>query len=196
VRAIGPMTDPSDASAWPSYPIGPRESVFALGVVSVNYASLEFVLGAVFANVTGLTMNAATSLLPNISNHIRLQVMRDALSVIAWPTTVKGGITHFTNGFEILAENRNLLMHSNLVAGVNDRIALYKSNRRGETILTVIDPEELRRVADDMMAYRGYGSILANLIASPSTLRPAILPPKPPLPRKLNYSSQPQRSNR
>jgi hypothetical protein len=68
------MTDPFDPSAWPSYPIGPRDSVFALGVASVNYAGLEFALGGIFATVTGLTMNAASVLLPNITNHLRLQV--------------------------------------------------------------------------------------------------------------------------
>jgi hypothetical protein len=41
------MADPSDPSAWPSYQIGPRDSVFALGVASVNYAGLEFVVGYV-----------------------------------------------------------------------------------------------------------------------------------------------------
>jgi hypothetical protein len=121
--------------------------------------------------------------------------MREALSVIVWPTPIKEGITHFIDGFEILAENRNLLMHSNLIAGVEDLIALYKSNRRGETILTVIDPAELRQVADDMMAYRLYGLALGNAVALPSAHRAATLPPpKPPLPRKLEYSSQPQLS--
>jgi hypothetical protein len=86
-------------------------------------------------------------------------------------------------------------MHSNLIAGVEDRIALYKSNRRAEAILTIIDPAELRQVADDMMAYRLYGLALGNAVALPSANRAATLPPpKPPLPRKLEYSSQPQLS--
>jgi hypothetical protein len=107
---------------------------------------------------------------------------------------VKEGIGHFIDGFNILAENRNLLVHSNLVAGVEDQIALYKSNR-GKTILTQIDQAELRRVADDTMTYRLYGLALANVIALPSRqIATAILPAKPPLPYKLEYSSHPIKS--
>jgi len=51
------MSDPSEPSAWPPYEIGPHQSVFALGVASVNYARLEFALGGVFG---GLPPDAPT----------------------------------------------------------------------------------------------------------------------------------------
>ena len=57
------MADLAEPSVWLSYEIGPRESVFALGVVSVNYARLEWALGGVFANVVELTSEIAWSLL-------------------------------------------------------------------------------------------------------------------------------------
>ena len=32
---------------WPSYDVGPKECMFALGVVGVKYAKLEFALSAI-----------------------------------------------------------------------------------------------------------------------------------------------------
>lgn len=195
------MADPFDPSAWPSYPIGPRDSVFALGVVSVNYTSLEFALGSVFANVIGLTDDFTRALLPKIGNEDRITLLRQALCGRDWPADLKEHITHFVDGFKILAENRNQLMHSDVTAVTEERIALYKSNRRdGKTILTLINLADLRQVADDMMAYYDYSLIISNVITLLSYpggwLSPDPLLIKPPLPRKLDYSSQPYAGRR
>jgi len=121
------MAGPLEAPAWPSYEIGPHDSVFALGVASVNYVKLEFALGGVFANVIGLTSELTWALLPKIGNETRVALLEQALCGHGWPHDRKELISHFIEAFKILAENRNLLMHSNLTAGINDQIALYKS---------------------------------------------------------------------
>ena len=191
------MADLVDPSAWPSYEIGPRDSVFALGVVSVNYADLEFALAGVFAYVLGLsTSNFKWTLLSNINNYVRVKLMRQALIEIDWPDDLKEMVAHFINGFETLVANRNLLMHSNLVAGVEDQITLYKADRAGKTQLTEIGPAELRQVADDMKAYRNFGMLLivsielklANALPGKKVVYGTLT--KPPLPRKLDYSAQ------
>jgi hypothetical protein len=186
----------AEPPAWPSYRIGPHDSVFALGVVSVNYASLEFALSGVFANVIGLTDDFSRALLPKIGNEDRITLLRQALCGRDWPADLKDHITHFIDGFKILAENRNQLMHSNMAAVTEERIALYKSNRRdGKTILTQINLADLRQVADEMMAYYDYGSMISNvitLLSYPGGWHPPDpLLAKLPLPRKLEYSSLP-----
>ena len=99
----------AEPPAWPSYRIGPHDSVFALGVVSVNYASLEFALTGVFANVIGLTDDFTRALLPKIGNEDRIALLRQALCGRDWPADLKEHITQFIDGFKILAENRNQL---------------------------------------------------------------------------------------
>jgi hypothetical protein len=32
---------------WPAYQVGPRDSIFAIGVVSIKYSQLEFALGVI-----------------------------------------------------------------------------------------------------------------------------------------------------
>lgn len=131
--------------AWPSYRIGPHDSVFALGVASVNYASLEFALGSVFASVIGLTSDFTRALFPKIGNQARIALLKQALCERDWPAEIKESITHFIDGFQILADNRNQLMHSNIIAGVEEHITLYKSNREGKTILTQTSLADLRQ---------------------------------------------------
>jgi hypothetical protein len=197
------MADPLDASKWPSYPIEPRESVFALGVVSVNYAGLEFALGSVFTNVLDLASNITWALLQKIGNEARIALLEQALCERDWPAELKECVIHFIKGFKILAENRNQLIHSNIFAGVEEQITLYKSNRAGKTILIQISPADLRQVADNMMVYRDYGLAVANaivLLGNPGlSLDPnkvttldtynAAGYAKPPLPVKLKYTS-------
>src|SRR6266478_4046188 len=139
------MSDPSEPSAWPPYEIGPHQSVFALGVASVNYARLEFALGGVFANVIGLTNELTWALLPKIRNEARVALLEQALCGRDWSHDRKERISHFIEAFKILAENRNLLMHSNLTAGIKNQIALYKYNRSGKTILAEVTLEELHQ---------------------------------------------------
>ena len=139
--------------------------------------------------------------MPKIGNEDRITLLRQALCGRDWPADLKEHITHFVDGFKILAENRNQLMHSDVTAVTEERIALYKSNRRdGKTILTPINLADLRQVADDMMAYYDYSLIISNVITLLSYpggwLSPDPLLIKPPLPRKLDYSSQPYAGRR
>lgn len=196
------MADPLDPPAWPSYQVGPHDSVFALGVASVNYARLEFALGGVFATVIGLAYELTWALLPKIGNETRVALLEQALCGRDWPHDRKERISHFIDAFKILAENRNLLRHSNFTAGVKDQITLFKYNRAGKTILAEVTLEELRQIADDMDTYFSYGMSITNMIGleflNLKTITGEIYlwPDKPPLPRKLDYKSQPYHPNR
>jgi hypothetical protein len=185
---------PAPAPAWPSYDIGSHESVFALGVASVNYARLEFAFAAVFAKVLGFTNSQAWALLPKINNRERLRQMRDALQKLNWPDDPKDRVTRFMEAFKILAGNRNLLDHSNIFAGVDTPTTLYKHGRDGKTIHTIVTLAELRQVADDMIQYFNYGLRLSNSIGptgAAGTLLHSTWPDQPPSPQKLNYTSEP-----
>jgi hypothetical protein len=45
---------PMAKSQWPPYPIGPRDSIFAMGVASIKFNELESVLRFIFGTVFGL----------------------------------------------------------------------------------------------------------------------------------------------
>ena len=101
----------------------------------------------------------------------------------------------FVKGFRICAENRNLLMHSNINASVQDAIMLHKANKEGHIIACRPTIEELRQVADDMNAYFHFGVLLANAVSSHAGdyANPPVLPfpwpATPPRPKPLEYKS-------
>ena len=74
------MTDPTP---WPAYDVGPRESVFALGVASANCARLEVAFGFMFAKVFGITNDRAWERLAKTGNPERIRLMQQQLKGLA-----------------------------------------------------------------------------------------------------------------
>jgi hypothetical protein len=185
------MTDPTE---WPEYDVGPRESVFALGVASVNYARLEFAFSGVFGKVLGKTNKEVWAVLPTLTNDKRLREMRKHLKGLDWPNETKDRVAHFIKAFKILVGNRNFLDHSAIFAGVEGPTALYKYDRKGNTIHIVLTTAEFRQIADEMMTYNHYGLLFGNSIGPKGELNTLFFktwPDQPPLPRALNYTSKP-----
>jgi len=184
---------------WPNPPAGPKDSILAIGVVSVNYSRLEFALTCMFATITGSSLKFASILVPKISNQFRTELMRKMLPTKDWPEDVRDKCDHFIKGFWTLAENRNLLMHSSMIASTQKATTLYKTTKQGNTELCRVSLPELQRVADDMMTYFNYGLHLSNMINFELLgIKPRegdfayfAWPDKPPLPILLEYSSDP-----
>jgi hypothetical protein len=65
----------------------------------------------------------------------------------------------------VLIKNRNLLMHSVVIHGVNDSSTLYRTTRRGERQMVQATTAQIRAVADDLQRYFDFALALANCIA-------------------------------
>jgi hypothetical protein len=86
----------AEPPAWPAYYIGPHDSVFALGVASVNYARLEFAFAFIFAKVLAITNSQAWERLAKIrNNYDRLKRMRFALDKLNWPDDTKNRLRYW-----------------------------------------------------------------------------------------------------
>jgi len=66
---------------------------------------------------------------------------------------------------DILIKNRNILIHSNVIRGTNNKAAIYSLTRQGTTNMFQSTLEEIRQVADDLNSYFDFGLQLANVIA-------------------------------
>jgi len=103
----------------------------------------------------------------------------------------------FVEGHKICYENRNKLMHSNIVSGTQRSILLFKTERSGKTVAANPTLAELRQVADDMKTYFDFGLHLSNMINFELLgLKPQegdrwhhAWPDKPALPNRLEYTS-------
>jgi hypothetical protein len=179
---------------WPTYATGPRESIFALGVISINYSRLEIAFARIFGIVLGIDWALSTLAMARIKSiETILAIMREALSKLDWPDDVKEQVGEFITAFKIFADNRNLLMHSTLLAGGTEANLLYKTNNAGKTTVARPTLQELRHLADEMYCYFNYSQHLANSIearrvdwtASPVLQIP--WPNTPSLPQLLQY---------
>ena len=190
----------TDAPDWPAYQVGPKDSIFAIGVVSVNYALLEFAVLGMFSAILGLADELSHRLMFKIGPEIRDKMMREMLPMREWPDNIKDLAQHFIEAHKICYENRNKLIHSNLLAMSPRAIILAKIGRDGKTALANPLLSELRRVADDMKNVFDYGMHLSNMIRSELLgVKPQAgdvwhdsCPEKPPQPIPLEYTSDPR----
>lgn len=187
------MNDPK----WPKYHAGPRDSIFAMGVASGNYARLEITIAKMVATLTGISNDTALFFLAKTKNlETALAIMRQALTEHTdWPEPITSAVSAFLSALKICGDNRNLLMHSNIFASDYEPALLFKINR--EVQLTICTPtlNELRQVADDIRAYTIFGRELSDSInarrgdwtSAPTSQIP--LPNIPAPPQLLQYKT-------
>ena len=187
--------------SWPTYATGPRDSIFAMGVVSVKFAELESILAFMFATVLGISSDAATKIASKVGTGPCLQLTRQMLANNEWSQSRKDLVEYFIDGMSICTENRNHLMHSNLAWTGGEHTILFKITKQGNTVIAVPKLGELRRIADDMNAFVLYGRQLANAINNESFEIPVFSnspgsafasPDKPRKPVALNFTSESQ----
>ena len=185
-----------DSPEWPSYTIGPKESLFAIGVASAKFAELESVIEFIFGTVFGIGMNAATLIVAKIGSGTALGLMEKQLPQLEWSDDIKDRVEHFFKGIKICTDNRNQIVHSNLAwTGANQKTVLYKTSKNGNVTASAQTAEQLRACADEINTYCVFGRQLGNAIGNSSTSPPAFpasafpLPDKCPLPRPLEFQS-------
>ena len=199
-------SDSEDDKRWPRYHDAPKEATFALGVIGTQYGRLEWAFGGLFTVTTGTPSRFVQSLLPKITNNIRVGLIEEAILGKDFGEQIEVRVAHFLAGYQSLAFNRNMLMHSQITGGGATTAILLKTQRDGKTVGCQLTLPELRKIADDMDTYRNFGMALTNHItfehgdgaqffivknAPAGGLFP--LPDKPPEPNRLRYTSGPFR---
>lgn len=177
---------------WPQYLVAPAESLFALGVVSVNYARFERSITWVFAAVTAQSEEYAAVIMARTNAVERGRLIRQFLDMANWSEEplAEDLVVHFTQAADILTKNRNFLVHSNLVHAMDNRTGFYAMSKRGNLMQAEASLDEIRQVADDLNSYFYFGMKLANTVAvrihkldlEAGTVVFHTWPDKPPLP--------------
>jgi hypothetical protein len=102
-------------------------------------------------------------------------------------------VKHYLVAMRILIENRNILVHSNMIRGTDNEPAIYSTGRNGDITMFQGSLELIRKVADDLNDYFDFGLQVANMIATEqngAARQPGMLgfhewPELPPLPSRL-----------
>jgi len=197
------MKDPISPD-WPNYLPGPKDDIYALGVISLLYGQLESMFQLVFSAATRMDIDHTFAIFHRIPNNVRQDVLSNLMASGPLPDVLKDLVRHFASAFKICAENRHALMHSQS-GGTHHNyeeersgILLRRFTRSGKTEVSKATLKELRKVADDIEAYVLFGAAIASEIAihfrlielgKPTHKKPPPLCDKPPLPTAMNWQS-------
>jgi hypothetical protein len=151
---------------WPTYEVASDDAVYALGVVSINYARFERTHVWMLAAVANMAEEHATVFIARTNASDRASVIETFFKRRSWPQEAATAIKHYMTGMRTLIDNRNSLIHANLVRGYNNHSGLFSLNRRGETKMISTTTPDIRQVADDLHTYFNFGLVLANYIAT------------------------------
>jgi hypothetical protein len=152
--------------SWPNYRVAPPDSVYALGVVSINYAKFELTHTWMLAAVANIREQQATVISARANTSDRIKLIESFMSHREWPDDIATAIKHYLKAMDILTKNRNVLVHSNAVEAWNDKTAFHSLSRQGMPNLFQSTLDEIRQVADDLNDYFWFGHTLSNYIAS------------------------------
>jgi hypothetical protein len=179
----------------------------ALGVAAANYNSLEYMFQVLFEYYTGFEYAAASQQLFSHlgTNQKRVDIQSRLITYKERKSPdVANGVQYFLDGFDICAENRNLLMHGRIFEGsTRTDLVLQKYARKDPTRLNYmhLTVGDIRRVADEFHNYEVYGARVYLWLAARPTGGKLIFvgdgeteptwPKKPLTPDKLNLSDHP-----
>jgi hypothetical protein len=151
---------------WPRYEVASEESVNAVGVVSINYARFERTHVWMLAAVANMPEEHAAIISGRTNASDRVKLIETFLNRAKWPDEALTAIKHYLKAMDVLIRSRNVLIHSNMIRGTENRTAIYSITRQGKTNLFQATVEEIRQVADDLNTYFYFGLHLANYIAT------------------------------
>jgi hypothetical protein len=157
--------------------------VYAIGVVSVNYARFERTHTWMASAVANIPEDRAGIVMARINAADRIRLIETFVTQNNRPAEAAAAARHYIRAADIL-------IHSNIVRAGENRSAIYSLTRKGTTNLFQASAEEVRKVADDLNDYFDYGLALANYIATEihhlarqtGMLVVSQLPEAPPLP--------------
>ena len=186
---------------WPTYEVAPEDAVYAVGVVSINYARFERTHVWMLAAVANMPEEQAAVIIARANASDRVKLIETFMQRGKWPDEALAAITHYLKAMDVLIKSRNVLIYSNIIRGTENRAAIYSMTKQGTVNLFQAALEEVRKVADDLNIYFYFGMHLANYIATEFNhmARHAgmmvfnQLPQPPPLPFHIDPNQRPKR---
>jgi hypothetical protein len=184
---------------WPSYNSGSSKHVHALGVVSVNYNRLEWILLTFHVHFLGADHSVTNLIFQKTPTNVRLQVLDQLAARTVTDPEIRDHIKHFIKGYGLCANNRHVLMHSQLLLGrdSDEVFPATKFSKAGKLASYEFTLSDIRRVADEIFEWGTYGGLTVSYAfwKRRRVMRgaaPPKSPKKPALPKNLEAMYPPQ----
>lgn len=174
--------------AWPAYETGSQDIVHAMGVVSLNFNNLEWIL-QLTCLFWGRNPHPVTGFLfEKLSGPNRTEFVKKIAEFGIPEDHYRASTTAFAEGFDECAHNRNILMHSQLTGRTQEpsKITASKRTRSGGLQTFHFTADEIRRVADEIHAWYLFGNLtIMHAMDSQHGGPKFALPVRPPKPIRL-----------
>lgn len=158
---------PQSTTKWPAYAVGPEAHIHALGVVAINYNGLELALDRLLNTYLRAMPEAHSYIFQSLNLNSRTGLFRLCVAREN-DATLRQHLLDFCTYFETCANNRNLLMHSDLQEEntTDDLLGLTKRSKNNPHVYNDMQLSigELRAVADEMRAVFRYSAQLFKFI--------------------------------
>jgi hypothetical protein len=151
---------------WPTYEVANDDVVHALGVMNINYVRFERTHVWMLAAIGNLTEPQAIVFASRVNPTERANFIEMFFKRREWPEPVGSATKQYIAAMRVLTENRNALIHGNIVTSFGTEPAIFSLNRKGAMTMFQSSLGAIRRAADDAEAYFQFGLNLANYIAS------------------------------
>src|SRR3954468_13469385 len=164
--------NPEASGNWPSYLSGPRDDIFAIGVISLNYGKLENSFRILFSNVAHLNDFQAAAIFNRLPNNHRKDVLLELMAKSILPQKLRDRIRYFAKGFTTCSGNRHDIMHSHSGGVYTSQsrgergILLSKYTKQGAKRVCPASLENLKITADEIHQYAIFGSVISTEIKS------------------------------
>ena len=147
---------------WPSYPVGPEDHLYVLGVISLNFNLYEWSLAVLIEEHLNKEVSAFLS--DKLNNEERARLIRLLTAADNYGDDLADEAEYILRHFAICAENRHILLHSRPaflsgpVFGQSEILELEKFKRGApeKTLTFKLEISDLRRTADEMRAGFNY----------------------------------------
>jgi hypothetical protein len=178
-----------DEDRWPTYYNAPYQSIpktdaHAIGVIALNYGTLELALRHIFLLVGNLNIEQLNATFNRLSNDARIKAAKELLATRDYPHDLNDLVLNFLDGYMECAERRHSIMHSHH-AGAHiwsdemPATILSRMSRQGQQTLFYADTISLRAMADEIWEYIQFGNQIIVALLEPS--RRTSLPSAPTL---------------
>ena len=191
--------------AWPTHLDPCAEHIYAIGRISVNYNELEAQLLAFIQHYDSSPNELTAFLFEKVPSNSQTEWLKKMMALRGNDLEAQVPIQHFISACDICTANRNLLIHSRIWAYRVSEDSLITSKRTRKTGAEKGDEfslDVIRRVADEIQFWRGYGGHISAYLTRSALSReklpsdwkligPSTLPGKPSLPINLTSSNNP-----
>jgi hypothetical protein len=154
---------------WPSYTVADDSVVHALGVMNINYVRFEATHVYMLSAISNISTNQAAVFSARINPTERANILDRSFQMREWQDDAKSAIDAYIKGMRALTENRNTLIHGNIVdmaIGKATEPAIISMGRDGRTTGFKSSLPAIRQVADDLYSYSYFGSNLSAYLAT------------------------------